>query len=241
MKTWNMHKVSCQVVVFWSYGYKITKRCFDNLKTYCQKWGLVVSTEKTKTMVLSKKNYLPKTFTFGDIPLQASKSINYLGFVISYYGKYRSITHDRIMEATRMSNMVLQAIRTNRNVPVRLALSPFDKQITPILLYGYPVWSLPDSQNLIYLVNQPECTNIRNLVSEAIFYKLGSHISFAYARREGRKIPNKNRRILIRLNDYDDKVNLLTCANNSPYNFEIVFLTIRMLSKRCTPHLWKEH
>ena len=129
-------------------------------------------------MVLSKKKYLPETFTFGDIPLQASKSINYLGFVISYNGKYRSITHDRIMKATRMSNMVLQAIR-NRNVSVRLALSLFDKQITPILLYGCPVWSLPDSQNLIYLVNQPECTNIRNLVSEAIFDKLGRHISFA--------------------------------------------------------------
>ena len=83
------------------------KRCLDNLKTYCKKWGLVVNTEKTKTMVLSKKKYIPETFTFGDIPLQASKSINYLGFVISYNGKYRSITHDRIMKATRMFNMVL--------------------------------------------------------------------------------------------------------------------------------------
>ena len=170
-------------------------------------------------MVLSKKKYLPETFTFGDIPLQASKSINYLGFVISYNGKYRSITHDRIMKATRMPNMVLQAIRTKRNVSVRLALSLFDKQITPILLYGCPVWSLPDSQNLIYFVNQPECTNIRNLVSEAIFDKLGRHISFAYARRVGRKIPNTNSCILIRLKDYDDNVKLLTCTN-SPYNFD---------------------
>ena len=85
---------------------------------------------------------------------------------------------------------------------VRLALSLFDKQITTILLYGCPVWSLSDSQNLIYLVNQPQCTNIRNLVSETIFDELGKHISFAYAHRVGRKIPNTNRRILIRLNDY---------------------------------------
>ena len=96
------------------------KRCLENLKTYCQKCGLVVNTEKTKTMVLSKKKYIQETFTFGDIPLQASKSINYLGFVISYNGKYRSITHDRIMKAI---NMNLQAIRTNRNVSIRLALS----------------------------------------------------------------------------------------------------------------------
>ena len=103
------------------------KRCLENLKTHCQKWGLVVNTEKNKTMVLSKNKYLPETFTFGDIPLQASKGINYLGFVISYNRKYRSITHDRIMKTTRMSNMILQAIRTNRNVSVRLALSLFDK------------------------------------------------------------------------------------------------------------------
>ena len=122
------------------------KRCLDNLKMYCQKWGLFVNTENSKRMVLSKKKYIPETFTFGDLPLQASKSMNYLGFVISYNRKYRSINHDRIMKATRVFNMVLQAIRRNMNVSVRLAMSLFDKQITPILLYGCPVWSLPDSQ-----------------------------------------------------------------------------------------------
>ena len=35
---------------------------------------------------------------------------------------------------------------------------------------------LPDSQNRIYLLNQPECTSIRNLVSEIIVDKLGRHI-----------------------------------------------------------------
>ena len=44
----------------------------------------------------------------------------------------------------------------------------------------------------LYFVNQPECINIRILVSEAIFDKLGRQISFACARRVGRKIPNTN-------------------------------------------------
>ena len=34
------------------------------------------------------------------------------------------------------------------------------------------------------------------------------------------KIPKTNRLIRIRLDDYGHKVNLLTCANNSRYNFE---------------------
>ena len=37
-----------------------------------------------------------------------------------------------------------------------------------------------------------------------------------------RKIPNTNRRILIRLNDYGDKVDFLTCSKNYPYNLENV-------------------
>ena len=51
------------------------------------------------------------------------------------------------------------------------------------------------------------------------FDKLDRHKSFAYGRRVGRKILNTNRRILIRPNDYGDKVYLSTCANNSPYIF----------------------
>ena len=135
-------------------------------------------------MVLSKQTYTPICFKYGGVPLQAAKSINYLGFVISYNGKYRNLINDHVMKAKRVSNMVLQALGTNRNVSVRLALSLFDKQITPILLYGCPIWSLPDSQNLIYLIYQPEGDNTKDIVSKAIFEKLGKRVSFVYARQE---------------------------------------------------------
>ena len=89
-------------------------------------------------MVLSKQTYTPACSKYGGAPLQAAKSINHLGFVISYNGKYRNLINDRVMKANMVSNMVLQALSTNKNVSVRLALSLFDKQITPILLYGCP-------------------------------------------------------------------------------------------------------
>ena len=196
--------------ISWAYGLMLRltsnsglQRCLENLKTYCQKCGLVVNTENTKTMVLSKKKYIPETFTFGDIPLQAFKSINYIGFVISYNGKYRNITTNRIMKCTRMSNMVLQTIWTNRNVSVRFALSLFDKQITPIL-YGCPIWSLPDSPNLIHF---GEATRVHKYEKPCIWNysdKFRRNTSFANARPEDRKIPNTNRCILIRFNDYPD-------------------------------------
>ena len=94
-------------------------------------------------MVLSKHKYIPERFTYGGVHLQATKCFNYLGFVVSYNGKFRNLIHDRVLKATRMANMVLQAIRTNKNVSVKLAISLFDKQISPILLYGCPIWSPP--------------------------------------------------------------------------------------------------
>ena len=87
-------------------------------------------------MVLSKHDYMPECFTYGGVPLQATKCFNYLGFVVSYNGKFRNLIQGRVLQATRMANMILQAIKTNKNVSVKLAISLFDKQISPILLYG---------------------------------------------------------------------------------------------------------
>ena len=140
---------------------------------------------------------------------------------IRYFNrKYSNLINDRVLKAKRVSNMVIQALRTNKNVSVRLALSLFDKQITPILLYECPIWSFPGSQNLIYLINQPEGDITKDIVSKALFEKLGKRVSIVYARRVGRKKSDTNRHILIRLKNYCDKDDLLSSAGNSPYVFE---------------------
>ena len=77
--------------------------------------------------------------------LHCVRSLNYLGFQINFNGKFRNLIQDRILMATKMSNMVLQAIGHNKNVSVTLALSLFGKQIILILLYGAVIWSLPDT------------------------------------------------------------------------------------------------
>ena len=62
--------------------------------------------------------------------------------------------------------MVLQAIKTDFNVSVKLSLSLFNNQICSILLYGSAVWSLPNHQNLIYPTNQNEDQRSREIASE---------------------------------------------------------------------------
>ena len=89
----------------------------------------------------------------------------YLGFQVSSNGTFRATIQDRMAKASRVSHMILQALRTNRNVSAKLAMSLFDKQIIPILLYGSSVWSLPQTQNLCYLECQSENTNTRSIVN----------------------------------------------------------------------------
>ena len=80
--------------------------------------------------------------------------------------------------------------------------------------------SLPDSHNLIYLINQPEGDNTTDIVSKAIFEKLAKRMSFVYAQRKSRKKSDTNRHILIRLKNYCDKDDLVNSAGNSPYVVE---------------------
>ena len=77
--------------------------------------------------------YKAEFLTCGDVPLHSSTCFNYLGFVISPNGKFRNLFQERVL---RMANMILQAIKTNNEVSVKLVISLFDKQISPILLYG---------------------------------------------------------------------------------------------------------
>ena len=74
-------------------------------------------------MVLSKQPYTPVCFEYGGVLYQVTKNINYLGFVISYNGKHRNLINEHVMKATKVSNMVLQVLRTNKYVSVRLAFS----------------------------------------------------------------------------------------------------------------------
>ena len=43
-------------------------------------------------------------------------------------GKFWNLIQDRGLKATRMANMILQAIKTNKNVSVKLVISLFDIQ-----------------------------------------------------------------------------------------------------------------
>ena len=125
------------------------QKCLNNLREYCQKWALTVNGEKTKVMIFSKGKSVKANLTFGTNEIECVNNFHYLGFQISHDMKLKTIIDDRHSKATKMSKMVLRALRTSTNVSTKLLMSLFDKQIALILLYGSSIWGIPSSHNLI--------------------------------------------------------------------------------------------
>ena len=191
------------------------QRCLDKLFLYCRKWGLEVNVKKTKTMVLCKRADKLTTFRYNNMSLDNVQEIHYLGFNFSYNGSVQVMMSDRISKARKVAFMVLNALRTNKNVSTSLALSIYDKQIAPVLMYGCPIWSVPRTGNIIYLENQPEGTQIRKRVNEVFMELFNRKIPFEYARRVGKVATGSNRRILIKLENFDVKQEILSkCSGN---------------------------
>ena len=112
--------------------------------------------------------------------------------------------------------MILHAIRTNKNISVSLAMSLFEKQVSPVLLYGCPIWSPPQHARLIYIENQSEVGNARTITNSIIEKVLGRKVQIDYARRVGKKSNNSNegRKILVKLALFSDKEALLNNTQN---------------------------
>ncbi len=73
----------------------------------------------------------------------------YLGLLVSCNGNLTRMMNSRIDKATRAIFILKRALSTNYNVSTRLALTLFDKMISPVLLFGCPLWSLPQINSMI--------------------------------------------------------------------------------------------
>ena len=197
------------------------QKCLNNLNEYCCKWGLEVNIDKTKVMVFSKRSHKAVDLFYGQNLLECVNKFNYLGFLISNNCKFTHLIHDRVNKANRVSNLVLQAFRTSGNVNVSLSMNIFDSQISPILLYGSSIWSLPKTQNYIYINGQTENGNTRSIVKDFFKSICNKDFRFISARRVGRKRNSTPRSILVKLESYDDKEFLLRQNSNYISNFEL--------------------
>ena len=189
-------------------------------------------------------------FHFGNTEIENVKEFTYLGFHISSNGNMTATITDRHSKAKKMANVILRAINTNNNVNVRLAMSLFDKQIVPILLYGSAIWSIPKEHNLLYLEQIPENENTRKIVSETLKKICGKSIDFRYTRWVGKRDPNTPRRILIHVKNISHTMELLRNAckyrcvvnnfrNENVFNNELDTCQTNYIKKANTPVHWQ--
>ena len=119
--------------------------------------GAVSNTGKTKCMLLSLGNAKMPNFMFDDKILENVQTYKYLGIMIHKNGKFTNAIQDRMSKTNRAIHMIKQVLGYSSNVSVKLAISLFDKLISPILLYGSSIWSIPDCNRHIHIkVNQIE-------------------------------------------------------------------------------------
>ena len=191
--------------------------CLNKLNEYCDKWGLEVNVDKTKFMVMAKRECKKSEFKFGQYTLKQVRKFNYLGFSITDNGSFSSIIEDRACKANRTASLIRQAFRTTQNVNVKLMMSIFDKQILPILLYGSVVWSVPQTHNLLYIINEVETDGVgtRNLAQSILDRIADREIPLVYARRVGKKSENEHRKILVKVRNYDDLEEIIRSGNES--------------------------
>ena len=205
------------------------QNCLDALHQYCCKWDISINPTKTVCMVMAKGKIkkLPKFFINGQ-ELLNSNSTTYLGFRITSNMSTKSIIEDRILKANRASYILRQALSVQGNIDVKLALTLFDKMISPILLYGCSIWVMPKTTKYIYIEKLPELGETKTLVKQHLLNICGKHIEIDSAKRVGKVSDIGPRRILVSLKFLEDKFYLLynrkgtnECIQINDYDYRI--------------------
>ena len=100
-------------------------------------------------MTCGKGNTKQETFFFNNEKLEFVNTFKYLGIMLDRSASFKHANAERCKKAKRAMFMVSKALSTTGTVNIKMALSVFDKQIIPILLYGSSIWALPKCHNYV--------------------------------------------------------------------------------------------
>ena len=195
------------------------QRCLNKLESYSTRWGLTVNERKSKCMTFSTgQNRTPTISHYNDKKLDHVNSFTYLGIDLQSNGKYKSAIQSRICKANRAIFVYKQALKTTGNINTRLSMSIFEKQIVPILTYGCPLWSLPNTTNYIILTG----TNNIQQGKEYIYNITGKNIRYSWVRDTTcRRQPSAPCKLLLNIENYEDKELVLVNRHKLPTGINI--------------------
>ena len=121
----------------------------DKLYNYCQKWKLLINTEKSKIVVFRKGTRISQErWFYGETLIPVCSRIPYLELVFSSNGSYsrsQSTLADQVNKAIFQLHKILLRFK---GITLSAALDLFDKLITPILCYGCEVWGFHSASDI---------------------------------------------------------------------------------------------
>ena len=187
------------------------QQALNKLNDYCNKNCLTVNVNKTKCMVVSNaKDTTTASFTFNNEVIDFVNCYKYLGLVISSNGNMHKMVEDRITKANRALFMIKQAMGDSLNTSLDLSLTIFDKKIEPILLYGCPIWGVPQCNNYLRLHSASIPVKVKEHAKQILSIYSDKDINILWC-----KADRVNNSILVKLESIDDKIRILENRNKS--------------------------
>ena len=204
LSTQNLNSISwADDLVIFSTTQSGLQKSLDKLQQYCSKWGLSINTDKTKCMLFSLGNAKMPSFQLNGITLENVISYKYLGIIMHKNGKFDKAIKDRMVKANRAIHMVKQILGYSNAISVKIAMSLFDKQIIPILLYGSPLWGIPDNHYIHVKLSKID-SQVKKQIRQIIEKRLNKKIAID----DIRAFREKNM-VLVKLHNITDKIDLL--------------------------------
>jgi len=185
------------------------QNCLNNLEIYCNRWGLQVNKDKTKCMTMSVGNPKTQNFMFEEKILENVNYYKYLGVRVERNGKFNNAIIERMSKANRAVHVLKQILGYSTPVSAKLAMSLFDKQITPILLYGSVLWGIPDSNRYIKIQINKINVKVKCQVQSIINQRMNREIKI-----DEIKVLKSKGEVLVKLNSSQDKIDLIYSNKN---------------------------
>lgn len=126
--------------VLFSYSKEGLQKLLNDLHIYCEKWGIVVNTDKTVTMVFKNgKKHTDLKLKYAGFDLKTVDTFCYLGVSLTTSGSFfhtQKVLAQQDMKALFSLNSLFDVLPLHITEKIRL----FDSMVAPILNYGAEVW-----------------------------------------------------------------------------------------------------
>ena len=139
------------------------QKSLDNFETYCRKWNLTVTVDKTKIVVFRKGGILAQNerWTYDNQEIEIVSSFNFLGIDLSSGGSFIQATKTLADKGLKAMHCLLETIKETK-VPIKIMFHLFDSLVASVLSYGCEIWGFA-SAHCIERVHRKFCRQILNV------------------------------------------------------------------------------